>query len=137
MVLPKVTDFELVVDPTRLEATHQYSPASVDALLFMVSDEVFTFPPEYLVFSVVLWFPPLNTQCISYCLNAGKAWVTLAEQWMIRVGPVSDIIPCKSTVGFSETSKFWTELHTVNMGIMTNWKFDDTDKKRIDDCLYC
>lgn len=54
MVLPKVTDFELVVDPTRLEATHQYSPASVDALLFMVSDEVFTFPPEYLVFSVVL-----------------------------------------------------------------------------------
>lgn len=55
-VLPKVTDFELVVhvDPTRLEATHQYSPASVDALLFMVSDEVFTFPPEYLVFSLVL-----------------------------------------------------------------------------------
>lgn len=60
-----MTDCELVVDPTRLVATHQYAPASVDALLLMVSDGVFTFPPEYLVFSVVLILPPLNNQCIS------------------------------------------------------------------------
>lgn len=60
-----VTDCELVVDRTVLVATHRYSPASVVALLFMVSDGMFTFPPEYLVFSVVLRFPPLNNQCIS------------------------------------------------------------------------
>lgn len=60
-----VTDCELVVDRTGLVATHRYFPASVDALLFMVSDGVFTFPPEYSVFSVVLRFPPLHNQCIS------------------------------------------------------------------------
>lgn len=88
-----------MVDRTRLVSTHQYAPASVDALLFMVSDGVFTFPPEYLVFSVVLRFALLNNQWIY--VKAGEPWVTLAVQWMVRVVPVSDIVPGTSTVGFS------------------------------------
>lgn len=60
MILPRVTDCELVVDPTRLVATHWYSPASVDAMLYIVSDGVFTFPPEYLLLSDISLICPLN-----------------------------------------------------------------------------
>lgn len=32
-ILPRVTDSELVEDPTRFVAPHRYSPASADAML--------------------------------------------------------------------------------------------------------
>lgn len=99
MVSPKVTDCELVVDSTRFVATHRYSPISIDAILLMVSDGVFKFPPEYLVLSVELRFAPLNNQWIY--VKAGEPSVTLAVQWMVRVVPVSDIVPGTSTFGFS------------------------------------
>lgn len=90
MVSPKVTDCELVVDSTRFVATHRYSPISIDAILLMVSDGVL---------SVELRFAPLNNQWIF--VKAGEPWVTLAVHWMVRVVPVSDIVPGTSTFGFS------------------------------------
>lgn len=97
MSLPRDTDCELVVDPTRFVATHWYSPISEDAMLLMVSDGVFKFPPEYLL-SVKLRFTLFTNQCIS--VNAGEPCETLALQWMVTVFPVSDIVPT-STVGLS------------------------------------
>lgn len=93
-------------DPTRLVATHRYSPASVDAMLLMVSDWVFKFPPEYLVLSVELRFAPLNNQCI--VVNAGESCDTLAVQLMVTVVAVSVIVPGTTIVGFSKmiTSKY-------------------------------
>lgn len=100
MVLPRVTDCELVVDPTRFVATHRYSPASVGPMLLMVSDWVFKFPPEYLLLSKELRFAPLNNQYTA--VNAGEPCDTLAVQSMVMVVPVSDIVPGTDTVGFSK-----------------------------------
>lgn len=103
MILPRVTDCELVVDPTRFVATHRYSPISVDAMLFMVSDGVIKFPPEYLVLSVELRFISFNNQCIA--VNAGEP---LAVQWMVTVVSVFVIVPGTVTIGLSKmfTSKY-------------------------------
>lgn len=100
MVLPRFTNCELVEDPTRLVATHRYSPASVDVMLLMVSDWVFKFPPEYFVLSVELRFAPLNNQYTA--VNAGEPCETLTVQWMVTVVPVSVIVPDTTTVGFSK-----------------------------------
>lgn len=100
MVLPRFTNCELVEDPTRLVATHRYSPASVDVMLLMVSDWVFKFPPEYFVLSVELRIAPLNNQYTA--VNAGESCVTLALQWMVTVVAVSVIVPGTTTVGFSK-----------------------------------
>lgn len=78
MIIPRDTDCELVVDPTRFVATHRYSPISEDAMLLMVSDGVFKFPPECLLLSVKLKFTLCNNQCIS--VNAGEPCETLAVQ---------------------------------------------------------
>lgn len=48
MILPRVTDCELMEDPTRLVAPQWYSPASADAILLIDSDGLLTVPPEYL-----------------------------------------------------------------------------------------
>lgn len=103
MILPRVTDCELVVDPTRFVATHRYSPISVDAILLMVSDGVIKFPPEYLVLSVELRFVSFNNQCIA--VNAGEP---LAVQLMVTVVSVSVIVPGTVTIGLSKmfTSKY-------------------------------
>lgn len=78
MILPRDMNCELVVDPTRFVATHRYSPISEDAMLLMVSDGVFKFPPEYLLLSVKLRFTLFTNQYIS--VNAGEPCETLALQ---------------------------------------------------------
>lgn len=62
IILPRVTDCVLVVDPTRLVAPQRYSPASVDAMLLMVSDGLLTIPPEYLALFAVIRFCPFKDQ---------------------------------------------------------------------------
>lgn len=106
MILPRVTDCELVVDPTRLVATHTYFPASVDAMLLMVSGGVTKFPPEYLVLSVELRFVSLNNQYTA--VNAGEPCETLAVQLMVTLVSVSVIVPGTVTIGLSKlfTSKY-------------------------------
>lgn len=95
--LPRVTDCEPVVDPTRLIAPQWYTPASVNAMFFIVSDGEFMVPPEYLALSKMSKFLPLYNQYTA--VNAGEPWVTLAVQWMAIVVPVSDIVPCIVTIG--------------------------------------
>lgn len=48
LILPRVTDCELVEEPRRLLAPQRYSPASVGPMLLIDSDGVIPVPPEYL-----------------------------------------------------------------------------------------
>lgn len=48
LILPRVTDCELVEEPRRLVAPQRYSPASVGPMLLIDSDGVIPVPPEYL-----------------------------------------------------------------------------------------
>lgn len=100
MILPSVTDSELVEDPTRLVAPQRYSPASVVPKFLMNSDGSLTIPPEYLLLSEMSRLCPFNNQYTA--ADAGESCVTLTVQLMFTVVPVSDIVPGTTTVGFSK-----------------------------------
>lgn len=99
-MLPRVTDSELVQDPTRFVAPHRYSPASVDAMLGMDSDGLLTVPPEYLTLFEMSILYPFNNQ---YTVNAGGPCETLAIQWMVTEVSLSVIVPGNTTVGNAKT----------------------------------
>lgn len=95
IILPRVTDCVLVVDPRRLVAPQWYSPASVGAMLLMVSDGLLTIPPEYLALFAIIRFCPPKDQYTA--VTAGEP---LALQWMVTVVAASVIVPGTVTVGF-------------------------------------
>ena len=88
-----------MVDPIGLLAPHLYSPPSIGAKLWIDSDGVVTFPPEYLEM-----FEISRTVLFLYqvtFVNAGDSGVTVAVQDMVKVEPNS-VAALDTTVGFAE-----------------------------------